>query len=42
VKTEIGRQSFLEKDYDVEHTLSFDEILSDVSQVCMNRGGMIK
>ena len=34
--------AFLEKHYDVEHTLSFNEILSDVSQVCINRGGMIQ
>ncbi len=37
-----GGLAFLEMHYDVEHTLSFNEILSDVSQVCINRGGMIQ
>lgn len=37
-----GGLVFLEKHYDVEHTFSFNEILSDVSQVCINKGGMIR
>ena len=37
-----GGLAFLEKHYDVEHTFSFNEILSDVLQVCINKGGMIQ
>lgn len=36
-----GGLHFLKKHYEIEHTLPFDEILSDVAQVCRNKGGMI-
>lgn len=37
-----GGISFLEKHYQVEHTLSIKEVLSDVTQICNNKGGLLK
>lgn len=33
---------FLTEFYDVEHTLSFDDCVSDLTVVCQNNGGMLK
>lgn len=33
---------FLKEFYDVEHTLSFDDAIDDVSSVCRRNGGMIE
>ncbi len=32
---------FLRDFYDVEHTLSFDNVVEDLTRVCHNNGGMI-
>lgn len=37
-----GGLQFLMKHYNVEHTLPFDEIVSDVALVCANKGGEIR
>lgn len=33
--------SFLEEFYDVEHTLSFDDVIDDLTKICHNNGGLI-
>ncbi|MBR4531262.1 DUF3791 domain-containing protein [bacterium] len=33
---------FLDEFYDVEHTLSFNEVLSDMTAVCQQNGGTIE
>lgn len=33
---------FLNEFYDVEHTLSFNEVLSDMTAVCQQNGGNIE
>lgn len=32
---------FLKENYDVEHTLSLDETLSDMLMICKKNGGML-
>ena len=32
---------FLEENYEIEHTLSLQEAVSDLSIICRNNGGMI-
>lgn len=32
---------FLKEFYDVEHTLSFDEVLDDLAAVCKKNGGAV-
>lgn len=32
---------FLKEFYDVEHTLSFDDTIADLTKICMNNGGAI-
>lgn len=32
---------FIERFYDVEHTLSFDEVVADVTNYCRRMGGSI-
>ena len=32
---------FLEDFYDVEHTLSFEDVVSDVARICRNNGGTL-
>ena len=32
---------FLEEFYDVEHTLSFEDVVSDVARICRNNGGTL-
>lgn len=32
---------FLQEFYDVEHTLPFDEVVSDVALCCRNNGGVL-
>ena len=32
---------FLQEFYDVEHTLSFDDVVSDVALYCKNNGGAL-
>ncbi len=32
---------FLDEFYDVEHTLSFEEVLSDVALICRKNGGTL-
>lgn len=32
---------FLDEFYDVEHTLSFDDVISDVALLCRNNGGAL-
>ena len=32
---------FLEEFYDVEHTLSFEDVVSDVARYCRNNGGAL-
>ena len=32
---------FLKEFYDVEHTLSFDDTISDLTKICINNGGSI-
>ena len=34
--------SFLTEFYDVEHTLSFNDCVSDLTIVCMNNGGSLR
>lgn len=33
---------FLDEHYEIEHTLSFDDVVEDVSRICRNNGGLIK
>lgn len=33
---------FLIEFYDVEHTLSFDDVVSDLTLICQKNGGMIE
>ena len=33
---------FLEEFYDVEHTLSFNDCVDDLTMVCLNNGGAVK
>lgn len=32
---------FLKEFYDVEHTLSFDDVMEDLSAICKKNGGMV-
>lgn len=32
---------FLQEFYDVEHTLSFDDVVDDLTRVCARNGGML-
>ena len=32
---------FLDEFYDVEHTLSFDDVINDVALLCRNNGGAL-
>ena len=32
---------FLLRNYDVEHTFSFDDVVQDVAEFCHNRGGAL-
>ena len=32
---------FLMRNYDVEHTFSFDDVVQDVAEFCHNRGGAL-
>ncbi len=32
---------FLKEFYDVEHTLSFDDVIDDLTVICRKNGGMI-
>ena len=32
---------FLHEFYDVEHTLSFDDVIDDLSEICRKNGGTI-
>ena len=32
---------FLKEFYDVEHTLSFDEVLDDLTMICKKNGGAV-
>ena len=32
---------FLKEFYDVEHTLSFDDTIADLTKICINNGGSI-
>jgi len=34
--------AFLEEFYDVEHTLSFEEAISDLTAICQQNGGKIQ
>ena len=33
---------FLKDFYDIEHTLSFDDVINDLTVICQNNGGKIK
>ena len=33
---------FLKEFYDVEHTLSFDEVMDDLFSICSKNGGMLQ
>jgi hypothetical protein len=33
---------FLSEFYDVEHTLSFNDCVSDLTTICLNNGGALK
>ena len=37
--TQYGALDFLEEQYEVEHTLPFDEVLEDMAAICANNGG---
>ena len=32
---------FLKEFYEVEHTLSFDDVVDDMERICMNNGGYL-
>ncbi|MDR2898455.1 MAG: DUF3791 domain-containing protein [Spirochaetaceae bacterium] len=32
---------FLDEHYEIEHTLSFDDVIEDLSIICRNNGGTI-
>lgn len=32
---------FLKEFYDVEHTLSFDDVMDDLASICRNNGGTL-
>ncbi len=33
---------FLKENYEAEHTISLDDAINDIKQVCINNGGNIK
>lgn len=33
--------AFIKDNYDIEHTLSFDDVISDLSEVCRQNGGIL-
>ncbi len=33
---------FLKEFYDVEHTLSFDDVIDDLVKICQKNGGVLK
>lgn len=39
---QYGGISFLDDCYEAEHTLSFDDAIEDLSQVCQNHGGGLR
>ena len=32
---------FIDKCYDIEHTLSFNDVVSDIAVICRNNGGIL-
>lgn len=32
---------FIKENYDIEHTLSFDEAVEDCARICRNNGGIL-
>ena len=34
--------SFLKENYEAEHTVSLDDAIEDIGQICINNGGNIK
>ncbi len=38
---QFGALDFIEKYYDVEHTLPFHEVLEDMSDICRQHGGTL-
>ena len=32
---------FIKEFYDIEHTLSFDEVVEDCTRICRNNGGVL-
>ncbi|MFI3213043.1 MAG: DUF3791 domain-containing protein [Eubacteriales bacterium] len=32
---------FLKENYEIEHTLSFDEVIEDLFKICKNNGGIL-
>ncbi|MGN0715417.1 MAG: DUF3791 domain-containing protein [Anaerovoracaceae bacterium] len=32
---------FLKEFYDIEHTLSFDDVMEDMERICANNGGIL-
>ena len=32
---------FLKECYDIEHTLSFEDVIEDMERICENKGGVI-
>ncbi len=33
--------AFLKQNYEIEHTLSFDEVIDDLFKICKNNGGIL-
>ncbi len=33
---------FLKECYDIEHTLSFDDVVEDLTRICQNNGGTLE
>ena len=33
--------AFIKENYDIEHTLSFDDVMIDLSKVCRQNGGVL-
>lgn len=36
-----GAIAFLKEDYDIEHTLSYDDVMDDMLTICQKNGGTL-
>lgn len=37
----FGGMAFIERFYDVNHTLSFDQVVADLTEYCSRKGGQL-